>query len=234
MSVVTFGSVDKSLKCWVIPMNLLLGSDCMVLFFVPFYTKQNLKLFWVADFGVLGVQGFTTITYRRIQNFLESFLDFAHVVYVHCLNERLSNKHLSIRILGCNLFRRKNSLNSTSKMNWEHGRKVDWVRYLHYHKFNLRFFDRIPSNIIGHLRSYLKENWKQYSRTSETVFTRHFSVLNERFLYDLEMKTRKQNRNNERTEIERFDWFIERIQTRVAFGWLSERSGEKTSCPRTF
>ena len=208
MSVVTFGSVDKSLKCWVIPMNLLLGSDCMVLFFVPFYTKQNLKLFLVADFGVLGVQGFTTITYRRIQNFLESFLDFAHVVYVHCLNERLSNKHLSIRILGCNLFRRKNSLNSTSKMNWEHGRKVDWVRYLHYHKFNLRFFDRIPSNIIGHLRSYLKENWKQYSRTSETVFTRHFSVLNERFLYDLEMKTRKQKRNNERTEIERFDWFI--------------------------
>ena len=41
----------------------------------------------------------------------------------------------------------------------------------------------------------------------------------ERFLYDLEMKTREQNRNNERTEIERFDWFIERIQTRVAFGW---------------
>ena len=46
--------------------------------------------------------------------------------------------------------------------------------------------------------------------------------------------TRKQNGNNKRTEIERFDWFIERIQTRVAFGWLSERSGEKTSCPRTF
>ena len=40
------------------------------------------------------------------------------------------------------------------------------------------------------------------------------------------MKTREQNRNNKRTEIERFDWFIERIQTRVAFGWLSERSGE--------
>ena len=58
--------------------------------------------------------------------------------------------------------------------------------------------------------------------------------LTERFSYDLEMKTREQNRNNKRTEIERFDWFIERIQTRVAFGWLSERSGEKTSCPRTF
>ena len=49
----------------------------------------------------------------------------------------------------------------------------------------------------------------------------------ERFSHDLEMKTREQNRNNKQTEIERFDWFIERIQTRVAFGWLSERSGEK-------
>ena len=48
------------------------------------------------------------------------------------------------------------------------------------------------------------------------------------------MKTREQNRNNKRTEIERFDWFVERIQTRVAFGWLSERSGEKTSCPKNF
>ena len=56
----------------------------------------------------------------------------------------------------------------------------------------------------------------------------------ERFSYDLEMKTYEQNRNNKRTEIGRFDWFIERIQTRVAFGWLSERSGERTSRPRTF
>ena len=56
----------------------------------------------------------------------------------------------------------------------------------------------------------------------------------ERFSYDLEMKKCEQNRNNKRTEVERFDWFIERIQTLVAFGWLSERSGEKTSCPRTF
>ena len=31
----------------------------------------------------------------------------------------------------------------------------------------------------------------------------------ERFSYDLEMKTREQNRKNKRTEIERFDWFIE-------------------------
>ena len=52
----------------------------------------------------------------------------------------------------------------------------------------------------------------------------------ERFSYDLEMKTREQNGNKKRTEIKQFDWFIERIQTRVTFGWLSERLGEKTSC----
>ena len=46
-------------------------------------------------------------------------------------------------------------------------------------------------------------------------------------------KTEKK-KQNKRTEIERFDWFIERIQTRVAFGWLSERSAEKTSCPKNF
>ena len=56
----------------------------------------------------------------------------------------------------------------------------------------------------------------------------------ERFLFDLEMKTHEQNRNNKRKEIERFHWFIDRIQTRVAFDWLSELSGEKISCPRTF
>ena len=41
-------------------------------------------------------------------------------------------------------------------------------------------------------------------------------------------------RNNKRKEIDRFDWFVERIQTRVAFRWLSERSGIKTSCPKNF
>ena len=55
-----------------------------------------------------------------------------------------------------------------------------------------------------------------------------------RFSYDHEIKTREQNRNNKRTKIERFDWLIERLQKPVAFGWLSERSGEKTSRPRTF
>ena len=49
----------------------------------------------------------------------------------------------------------------------------------------------------------------------------------ERFSYDLEMKTK-------RTEIEQLDWFIELIQTRAVFGWLSERSGEKTFMPRNF
>ena len=56
----------------------------------------------------------------------------------------------------------------------------------------------------------------------------------EQFSYDLEMKTREQNRNNKRTEIERFDWFIEWIQTRAAFGWLSERSGEKNFTSKNF
>ena len=56
----------------------------------------------------------------------------------------------------------------------------------------------------------------------------------ERFSYDLKMKTREQNRNNKRTEIERFNWFDERIQTRVAFGWLSKRSGEKLAYSKNF
>ena len=70
-------------------------------------------------------------------------------------------------------------------------------------------------------------------RLSPLRSSRSFPSL-ERFSHDLEIKTREQNRNNNRTEIEQFIWFIERIQTRVAFGWLSERSGEKSSCPRTF
>ena len=49
----------------------------------------------------------------------------------------------------------------------------------------------------------------------------------ERFSYALEMKTREQNRNNKRTEIEQYDWFVEQIQTLVAFDWLGERSREK-------
>ena len=44
-----------------------------------------------------------------------------------------------------------------------------------------------------------------------------FTPLLERFSYDLEMKTREQNRNSKRTEIKRFDWFIERTNKRA---WL--------------
>ena len=61
-----------------------------------------------------------------------------------------------------------------------------------------------------------------------------FIFMIERISYDLEMKTREQNRKNKTTEIERFDWFIERIQTHLAFGWLSERSAAKNSCPKNF
>ena len=46
------------------------------------------------------------------------------------------------------------------------------------------------------------------------------------------MKTREQNRKKKRTDIEQYDWFVERTQTLVAFDWLSERSGEKTSHAR--
>ena len=43
----------------------------------------------------------------------------------------------------------------------------------------------------------------------------HVQIVSERFSDDLEMKTHEQNRSIKRTEIKRFDWFIERIQTRV-------------------
>ena len=45
-------------------------------------------------------------------------------------------------------------------------------------------------------------------------------VLNvlERFSYDLELKTREQNRNNKQRKQSNLIGFVERIQTRVAFG----------------
>ena len=49
------------------------------------------------------------------------------------------------------------------------------------------------------------------------------------FRMTLKWKRANKTENNKRTEIERFDWFIQRIQTRQAFGWLSERSREKLS-----
>ena len=66
----------------------------------------------------------------------------------------------------------------------------------------------------------------------DVPFHLHFTLL-ERFSYHLKIKTCQQNRNNKRKESERLGWYIEQIQTRVAFAWLSERSGEKTSRPRT-
>ena len=41
-------------------------------------------------------------------------------------------------------------------------------------------------------------------------------------------------RTKQKQLIGRFDWFIERIQKRVAFGCLRERSSEKTLYQRTF
>ena len=56
----------------------------------------------------------------------------------------------------------------------------------------------------------------------------------ERFSYDLEMKTREQNRNNKRTEIEQYDWSVERIQTLVAFDWFSDSRVKKLVMPENF
>ena len=83
--------------------------------------------------------------------------------------------------------------------------------------------------------------WTKYHRFAIQTkpFWQYFHVVLfvfpvERLSYDLETKTRKQNRNSKRTEIERYDWFIERTQTRVAFGCLSERSGEKNFMAESF
>ena len=63
----------------------------------------------------------------------------------------------------------------------------------------------------------------------------HKKICLERFSYDLEMKTREQNRNNKPTEIERFDWFIERTQTRVRGFWLVKWTlGWKNFMPENF
>ena len=47
----------------------------------------------------------------------------------------------------------------------------------------------------------------------------------ERFSYDLEMKHANKTENT--NERKKRDFIVERIQTRVAFGWLSKRSAEK-------
>ena len=45
----------------------------------------------------------------------------------------------------------------------------------------------------------------------------------EQFSYVLEIKTRERNRNKKRTEIERFDWFIERIHAWLLVGYANAR-----------
>ena len=54
------------------------------------------------------------------------------------------------------------------------------------------------------------------------------------FRLTLKWKRTNKTKKSKETEIERFDWFIERIQTRGAFGWLSERSGEQKFMPENF
>ena len=57
---------------------------------------------------------------------------------------------------------------------------------------------------------------KETPNMGKTLF--EWQIVLERFSDDLEMKTHEQNRSIKRTEIKRFDWFIERIQMRVR--WL--------------
>ena len=55
----------------------------------------------------------------------------------------------------------------------------------------------------------------------------------ERFSYDIEMKTREQNRNNKLTEIERFDWY--RRDTNACGFWLVKWTlGGKNFMPENF
>ena len=72
---------------------------------------------------------------------------------------------------------------------------------------------------MGHSFSYWQPLLMQVIKTD---FRSKHRLLLERFSYDLEMKTREQKRNNKWMEIERFDWFIERIQTRGF--WLVNRT----------
>ena len=81
---------------------------------------------------------------------------------------------------------------------------------------------------------YLLSPWKKFNSVAiqTKLFWQYFHVVLfffpvERFSHDLEMKTREQNRNNKRTEIRRYDWFIERTQKRVAFGCLENARVKK-------
>ena len=74
-----------------------------------------------------------------------------------------------------------------------------------------------------------QRGWRRRSNTRKKQTPLIVSTTIERFSYDLEMKTRKQDRNNKRTEMGRFDWFIKRIQTRVAFGWVKKLHARELS-----
>ena len=61
-----------------------------------------------------------------------------------------------------------------------------------------------------------------------------YSLFRAIFVWPWNENTRTKQ-NIKRKEIERFEWFIERIQTGMALGWLSKHSGEiKTFMPESF
>ena len=93
------------------------------------------------------------------------------------------------------------------------------LRYNEVHCHSLKLYPFLSSKII-----MVSQNLDYCSR-KVTHFLKYptVTVKIERFSYDLEMKTREQNRNNKRTEIERFDWFVERIQNVRCF-WLVKRT----------
>ena len=69
---------------------------------------------------------------------------------------------------------------------------------------------------------------------SNTFCTRIYSLFRAIFVWPWNENTRTKQ-NIKRKEIERFEWFIERIQTGMAFGRLSKRKGEiKTFMPENF
>ena len=91
----------------------------------------------------------------------------------------------------------------------------------------LQGIEWIASNVIYYIQETQwapKVTWTHPHCSSIWSITPNFSSKLEWFSYDLEMETHEQNRNNKRTKE-----LIQRIQTRLAFGWLSKRSGENNS-----
>ena len=70
------------------------------------------------------------------------------------------------------------------------------------------FFRELDLKAFGILKCELVSRAVLDSEMNTEVCTGIFFQPFERFSYDLEMKTREHNKNNKRTEIERFDWFI--------------------------